>query len=931
MTDSTDLPSDEPIDFVLKIVGPENNSVLRGPLMAVVGTMVPTGLFLPITIYEVVNGEHRVIGHSPPFAGIFWMAAFLATSGRKTIIAKVLGVESIQSDPVTFEYVFEAVINILQPTQGATVGPVGELVITGSGISGKTIDLMTPDESVRLGTAVVGEDHLWRVVLDQSLYPQGGQVQMKAGHRGMNDWTSTRMFYLIPTARPVITRPVHNDPVDVRGIISGTGQPGSTVTVLRDLQHDYVVGSGSVGEDKQWQVTEWVNGMAPGPFGIVARQTFDGRDINSDPRHFNVRPPAFTQVNIDYPTSNTIGFSGSGYYKAGTITWVEIRFKVGAPVDLPPRKQVDATGRWETTATNWPMGNYSLIAVQMVSDLAGGWIESTPYEFEVKKGLPDVTGVTYTQDYQPTFSGRGTSGARVYIAFPGGAEAAPIPNVSSTGQWESRASVNWGPYKNRRVLFQQIKQDVPSSGFVELLVTIAPLPPEIQTPPAYGLTPEFTGTCWENSPVTLTFSDSPTEYTVNGSNHTWRFRRPEAFPSGVPCTISAQQRAAEQTSGKKSLTFTVRRPMTAPQITLPAENAEVGHEIIVQGNGGMKDATLQLRDANNKKPLGEAKVLSSDGDWTITLSDLDFERYGSNSIEAIQTIAPDTSDAGDRRTFTVVVKPPVIEVPANGQSLTRTSTISGKGRPSATVELEIGGQHYRNIPVNGEGLWEIQLTLAVGSKTLNAQVLFNDVRSENQTVQYNVVPAAPFIETPALGEHVGRFAVVSGFGVPGDTVSARLGNAQGRVLGESPVLLDRTWSVDVEFDQPGGQFGVVAVASCDGFSSADSEARPVNLGTFAPTVEQPAAGRWVANPVGFKGQGRPGLATLVSWFNPENVWAPSLPVNGSGWQGEANAPLPPGGQWARVRQTITDGADGATHSDWVDSSRFETLPPEPEG
>ncbi|WP_146188730.1 hypothetical protein [Pseudomonas sp. HMWF021] len=931
MTDSTFLPSDDTeADTVLTILNPQNGSVVRGAALGVSGTMLPGGWLLPVSIHELVDGQWRYIGASPPFIGPIWMAIFATTPGPKTIVARVVGSTEIESAPVTFTYIFEALLNIISPTEGSTVGPVGELVVTGSGKTGETVHLFTSDQTLALGSAVVGDDHLWRVVVDQNLYPHGGEIKIMAA-TDMAHWTPVRTFNLIPIAPPVITQPAANAPTDVRGPVSGTGHPGSEISVLRDLQHSFVVGRGTVSENKQWSITQWVNDMPPGPFGIIARQSFEGRVIDSAARHFNVRPPALTKVDIDFPTSTTVGFSGSGYYDAGARARVEIRFKVPAQVNLPPAVQVDANGHWQTTATGWPPGDYSLIAVQMVEDRAGGWIESTAYEFVVKKGLPDVTDVEHTQDYQPTFSGRGVSGALVYVVKNGGALEAPETLVGPSGSWTTQALHVWGPTQDRPVYIQQRKDGLTSKDWFEYKVTIAPLPPEIDTPPAIGLTPEFSGTCWRDSLITLTFSDSATVHTVDGVNGIWKYRRREPFTSGVSYTISAQQTAAEQLSDTKTLPFTVRRPMSTPQITEPAERAEVGHQITVRGSDGMAGATLKLRHASNKQPLGEAKVLSSDGVWEIALSDLDFERYDDYSIEAIQTIGSDTSPVSNRRGFTVAVLPPVIEVPASGENLARTSIISGKCRPFATVELEIGGQRYRNIPVNSEGFWEVEPTLPVGSKTLNARVSFNATLSKEMSVQYNVVPAPPFIETPAPGEHLGRRAVVSGFGIPGDSVAVRLGNAQGRVLGESPVLADRTWSVALASDQPGGRFGVVAVASCEGFSSADSEARTVNLGTYAPTVEQPASGRWVDNPVRFNGKGRPGSATLVSWFDPDKVWASALPVNGSGWQGEANAPLAPGGQWVRLQQTISGGAEGETHSDWVDSGRFEVQPPEPEG
>ncbi|WLG22228.1 hypothetical protein PSH91_21180 [Pseudomonas sp. FP1154] len=80
------------------------------------------------------------------------------------------------------------------------------------------------------------------------------------------------------------------------------------------------------------------------------------------------------------------------------------------------------------------------------------------------------------------------------------------------------------------------------------------------------------------------------------------------------------------------------------------------------------------------------------------------------------------------------------------------------------------------------------MTLPVGETTIVARQRFEGRPSKDTApLTFNVVPAAPFIETPATDEPIGRRVVVSGFGVPGDTVTVKLGDATHAVLGSSPV------------------------------------------------------------------------------------------------------------------------------------------------
>ncbi|WP_235395372.1 hypothetical protein [Pseudomonas brassicacearum] len=663
--------------------------------------------------------------------------------------------------------------------------------------------------------------------------------------------------------------------------------------------------------------------VPPGTVSLVAEQTYQTFPSGlSAPQAFKIRPPALTAVTVTTPTDTSVKFEGDGY----TGSTVEITVVSGPNATAPAPAPVNG-GRWNTTATNWPFGSYSLRAIQRFPDGANGWIDSQPYTFPVNLILPDPTDITYTPVYQPVFSGKGFNGATVMLFNPGGAsKVAPDAGVSS-GQWQSRASEVWGPTFKRKVHIRQYLNGALSPTWQEIEVTIPPLAPVMNVPVENGLSPNLNGTCWPDAVLTLTFSDSTTEHPVENNNGTWNFRRTEPFAAEVIHTATLIQTAAQQPSPAASRTFTVVLPMRQPVITDPIPNAEVGRELIVRGREGMAEASMQVRDAQFQTDLGEPKVLTADGEWSVELPVLAFRRY---TIDAQQTLRGVPSERSETVTFEVVVLPPVFDVPQPGSDLPRTMVLSGTGMPGGRVDVWLLGASeplIEDVFVGAEG-WKAEVTLPVGETTILARQRFEGRTSKDTApLTFNVVPAAPFIETPATDEHIGRRVVVSGFGVPGDTVTVKLGDAALTVLGDSPVLEDRTWSVTVAFDHPGGLYDLMAVASSEGFHSADSPPRPVVLGTYRPSIDVPVAGGWVDNPVNFEGQGRPGVGQVVSWFNPDQVWATGLPVAASGWEGGASQALSAGGNWCRFRQTITDTVDGATASDWVESRRFEVLLP----
>ncbi|WP_225927206.1 hypothetical protein [Pseudomonas ekonensis] len=660
--------------------------------------------------------------------------------------------------------------------------------------------------------------------------------------------------------------------------------------------------------------------LEPGQRSLVVQQIVNNRpSVRSIPRAFKIRPPALTAVTAT-PSGTSVKFTGAGH--TGATVQISV---VSGPGGMAPPNATVTSGRWETTASNWPFGTYQLRAIQKVPDNAGGWIESLPYAFTVSHVFPDPYEVTFTRDYQPTFSGKGFTGARVRLYDEGGATQ-PAPEAPVVGgQWSSRASQVWGPTWLRPVHIKQFLNGQESPNWITVNVTIAPLAPTINPPVEDGLSPQLSGTCWPGAWVNITFSDRVTVHNVIGAGGTWSFRRPTDFAPEVTHTVTVTQTAANQTSPEASQTFSVVKPVPKPIITYPANNAEVGRDLTVRGQNGMAGATLQLRDAKFDRPLGAPVTLSRDGEWEVDLRTLAF---GPNAIDAQQVRNNRPSERSDQVSFDVVLLSPVIEVPAEGQKLSRTSTLSGTGMKGGLVEVMLRDPDtvlLSDLEVGGDGRWQGEVTLPVGNKVLTVRQTFDGQTSQYSARRtYSVVPPAPYVETPAEDEHVGRHVTVSGFATPGDTVTVRLGTGQHSVQARTPVLEDRTWSVTLDFDVPGGRHGVLAVASSEGFDSQDSATRTVRLGTFMPVFEQPGAGRWVTSPVLFSGQGKPGNGRVLSWYNPDLRWTPAIPVTAAGWQGTAQQALPPGGHWCRFVQDISEGT---TVSDWADSQRFE-VPPE---
>ncbi|MBC3208015.1 hypothetical protein HU755_14530 [Pseudomonas sp. SWRI111] len=811
------------------------------------------------------------------------------------------------------------------PPPGSVFLAGSALKVKGVGTPGRDIDVMKPGGSILHASAKVEADLTWEGDFNSKNYPNGGQVDMTAGHRGLPDWTLAQTFVLL--GLPIIEAPVPSSETDRRGPISGFGVPGANVEVFKDLNHAIRIGQAQVRSDSTWKIESFENDMTPGPFSIVARQSLSTITTDvGEPRGFKVRPPMLDVPDVTYSSAGTVIFNGTGHHSPDRETQVQFAVKSGSGT-APPNAVVKAIGTWETTATDWSFGSYTVEVIQKIGDGANGWIESLPLTLDVEKALPDVSDVGYTKDYQPTFSGKGHNGATVQPRKPNSADLEAPAVVVASGQWSSKALAVWGPVFEREVHIKQVLDEHESPNWVVLKVTIPPLAPGLEPPVEEGLSPFFKGTCWPGATVNITFSDDPTSYAATVQGELWTFRRSTDFDPGVH-TVSVTQRFAEQDSLAADATFTVQIPMLKPRITAPAAGDEVGSDVEICGNNGMQFATMQLYNALFDRAVGNPLHLENSGEWRITLSDLEFGQF---TVYAVQTLDSRDSERSENHALKVVLLPPRITTPEAGGKLAREAALEGTGRAGGWVDVWLDGDDeplQRNITVGWNSLWRREVELPVGSHTLRVRQSFDDNGTVHESactdwMSFDVVPAAPFIETPVEGEAIGRQAVVSGFGVPGDTVTVTLAEGARSVLASTIVREDRTWSVMCDCAAvAGGRYQLQAVASLDTFESVEAR-RAVVLGIFLPILDEPAPGSWVVHPLQFAGRGRQGIGTLVSWYNPEVLLAPELAIVGGQWRGESIRALPEGGNWYRFRQTITDGAAGETISARVVSARFE--------
>lgn len=169
-----------------------------------------------------------------------------------------------------------------------------------------------------------------------------------------------RNFFVTPDA-PLITQPAEGSATGASALISGTGMPGSTVTVREGTA---VLCEAVVGADGRWECTP-TTPLTEGAHAVTATATAAGATgPASPPRNFTIdsRPPVVTvtggpapgggrfEVSVDEPATLTCSLDGGPFVPCGPT----VEFSDLAPGENTVEvRATDAAGNVSTTSTTF--------------------------------------------------------------------------------------------------------------------------------------------------------------------------------------------------------------------------------------------------------------------------------------------------------------------------------------------------------------------------------------------------------------------------------------------------------------------------------------------------------------------------------------------------------------------------------------------------
>lgn len=550
---------------------------------------------------------------------------------------------------------------------------------------------------------------------------------------------------------PAITAPESGAQTGETPTITGTGQPGATVTVT---DGDTELGTATVGEDGNWLLTP-ENPLPPGEHTIEAVQS-SGDEVSepSDPVTFTVvdtqapDPPSITGPEDGSTIGNdTPEITGTGEPGA-TVTVTDGDTELGTAT-------VGEDGTWSLTPEE-PLqdGEHTIVATQ--EDAAGNVSDpSSEVSFTVDTQAPDpptiespADGSTIGND-TPVVEGTGEPGATVDVSVDG--ESVGEATVDGDGNWSLPLDE---PLSDGDHVIEAVQTDPAgnSSEPAESTVTVDATPPEAPTitAPENGSTVEptttITGEGEPGNEVTVSVDGEEVGTVTVGENGTWTLELDEPLAPGdhTASAVQTDDRGRDSPESNE-VSFTVAADaIAAPEITAPESGSSTQDTTPVIEGTGDPGATVDV--IVDGELIGQSTVDES-GNWrfepTTPLAP------GDHTITATQTVDGQTSPESDA--VIVTIEPaeaapdaPVVTNPQDGGEVDdRTPVVEGSGETGATVDVVVDGEPAGSAAVDADGSWSLDAPeLACGEHTLSATQTDNAGATSDPTeVSFTVVCA----------------------------------------------------------------------------------------------------------------------------------------------------------------------------------------------
>ena len=721
-----------------------------------------------------------------------------------------------------------------------------------SGLATPNSTVVIFNGDVELGTVTADASGQWQfdtTTLADGVYVFHATATDAAGNVADSGNITITIDSLVPDAAAdvVLSNDQSGTPVPVTGgatndttpVLSGTAEPGSTVTILDGTT---TLGTVPVDADGNWSFTTPVLTEGDHSLTTTVSDAAGNTSPASDAISFSVdtQPPAAavslvfnndttgTLVPITTGATNDTTPVLTGWAETGsTVTLV---LDGGTPVTVP----VDAEGNWSYTLPELPEGDHTLTTT--VTDAAGNTspaadpltitIDLTPPEAATDVVLTNDDGVVIgadavINDVAPVLSGTAEPGSTVTVSD--GDTPLGTAIVGDDGTWTfNTPELGEGAHSITATVTDPAGNSSPATDPITFTVDITSpetatnivisndegaTPTPVTTGATNDTTPVLSGTAEVGSTVTVSENGNVIGTALVDADGNWTFTVTDPLDDGVhtfTTTVTDPAGNVSPVSAPLDLVIDTVAPTEATAVLLsnnegntlvPILDGDFTNDSTPVYSGGANSAetgsTVNVLD--NGVVIGTATV-AADGSWSFTLPQLDDGPHSLTAVVVdpagnespaspaigfqIDTVAPDVAQD---LVFSNDSGATPVAIAEGGVTNDNTPVLSGTAEANSTITILEDNVVLATTTADADGNWSYTPTLSDGTYAFTVTVTdpVGNVSAASDPVTLTIDTVAPTVADLALSNNQAAepVAIVDG-GLTNDNTPVLTGTAE---------------------------------------------------------------------------------------------------------------------------------------------------------
>ncbi|MFQ3803010.1 Ig-like domain-containing protein [Staphylococcus equorum] len=701
--------------------------------------------------------------------------------------------------------------------------------VTGTGEAGSTITVKFPDGSVVTGVADDQGNYVIDLPVNKKL--NGNEELVVTSTDGAGNVSPETKVTVKDVTVPVA--PTVNEVTSEDSQVTGTGEPGSTITVKFP---DGSVVTGTADDQGNYAIDIPTNIDLVGNEELVVTSTDGAGNVSPETRVTVKDATAPVAPTVNEVTSEGTQVTGTG--EAGST--ITVKFPDGSTVtgtvnnqgnyaiDLPVDKKLNGNEELVVTSTDGA-GNVSSETKVTVTDAT---VPNAPTVNEVTSEGAQVTGT-------------GEAGSTITVKFPDGSTV--TGEVDNQGNYAIDIPTNVDLVGNEELVVTSTDASGNVSPETKITVTdvTVPVAPMVNEVTSEGT--QVTGTGEAGSTITIKLPD--------GSTVTGEVDNQGNYAIDIPTNVDLvgnEELVVTSTDASGNVSTETRatvKDATAPDAPTVSEVTSEGTQVTGTGEAG---STITVKFPDGSVVTG---VVDDQGNYAIDIP-INVDLVGNEELVVTSTDGAGNVSPETRVTVKDATAP---NAPTVNEVTSEDTQVTGSGEAGSTITVKFPdgsvvtgvvddqGNYAIDIPINVDlvGNEELVVTSTDGAGNVSPETKI--------TVKDATAPAAPMVN-----EATSEDTQVTGTGEAGSTITVKLPDGSvvtGTVNDQGNYAIDIPTNVDLVGKEE------LVVTSTDGAGNVSPETRETVKDVTVPVA--PTVSEVTSEDTQVTGTGEPGSTITV--------------------------------------------------------------------